>query len=57
MYYNSYNEKKMAMESFAEIPAYVRRRLPGLDYTSAEKQCPQGIPIGELINEAFQKLA
>jgi uncharacterized protein len=56
MYHNGYNERGMARELFAEIPAEARRRLHGLDYAMAEKRCPQGLPIGRLIAEAFQKL-
>jgi predicted aldo/keto reductase-like oxidoreductase len=57
MYYNSYNEREMARGFFAEIPAPLRRRLTRLDYTAAEKRCPQGLPIRLLIAEAVQKLA
>jgi len=57
MYYNSYGEKEMARELFAEIPRNVRSRLLSTNYTFAEARCPQCIAIGELIAEAVSKLA
>jgi len=57
MYYNSYGEKEMARELFAEIPRSVRSRLLSTNYRLAEARCPQCIPIGELIAEAVSKLA
>ncbi len=57
MYYNSYGEKEMARELFAEIPNKVKDKLLSTDYSSAETRCPQHIPIGELVAEAVSKLA
>ena len=57
MYYNSYSEKEMARELFAEIPRTVRNKLLSTDYSLAEARCPQHLPIGELIAEAVSKLA
>ena len=57
MYYNSYGEKQMAKETFVQIPSDVRERLLNIDYSAAEKRCPQGIEIGRLIAEAVSKLA
>jgi predicted aldo/keto reductase-like oxidoreductase len=57
MYYNSYGEKEMARELFAEIPRSVRSRLLSTNNRLAEARCPQCIPIGELIAEAVSKLA
>jgi len=34
-----------------------RRRMPTLDYSLAERRCPQSIPIGKLMREAAQILA
>jgi len=57
MYYNSYGEKEMAREHFAEIPRAVRNNLLNADYSLAEARCPQHMPIGELVAEAVSKLA
>ncbi|MHC4807269.1 MAG: hypothetical protein ACYTBX_13555 [Planctomycetota bacterium] len=57
MYYNSYGEKKMAKELFAEIPRIVLSKLLSTNYSTAEARCPQHLPIGELVDEAVSKLA
>lgn len=57
MYYNSYGEKKMAKELFAEIPRTVLSKLLSTNYSIAEVRCPQHLPIGELVHEAVNKLA
>ena len=56
MYSNSYDDYKLAAESFNKIPEKIRRRLTRLDYSRAEKECPQGLPIARLIGEAKKKL-
>ena len=57
MYHNSYGDKTMAKQLFAQIPASVRSRLTEIDYTAAERACPQRMAIGKLIEEAVAKLA
>jgi hypothetical protein len=57
MYYNSYGEKKMARELYAEIPSIERNKLLSINYSLAEARCPQHLPIGKLIAEAVSKLA
>ena len=57
MYYNSYGDENRARELFAKIPAKVRNKLLSIDYSLAEAQCPQQMPIGKLIAEAVRKLA
>ncbi len=57
MYHNSYGDKTMARELFAQIPAGVRNRLLDIDYSAAERVCPQRMAIGKLIREAVTKLA
>jgi len=57
MYYNSYGEKEMAKEFFAEIPSRIRGKLLSTDYCLAEARCPQHLPIGKLVAEAVSKLA
>jgi predicted aldo/keto reductase-like oxidoreductase len=57
MYYHSYGESDRARELFAELPSKIRRRIPTLDYSVAERKCPQGIPIGRLMRKAHTILA
>ena len=57
MYCNSYGEISLARKYFSEIPADIRKRLPGIDFSKAEAVCPQGMPIGNLIREAAGKLS
>jgi predicted aldo/keto reductase-like oxidoreductase len=56
MYCNSYDDYKLAADSFRKIPEKIRRRLTRLDYSRAEKECPQGLPIAKLMREAKNKL-
>ncbi len=57
MYYHGYGERAMARSLFREIPAGTRRRFARLDYTDAEKACPRGIPIGEMMSQAVRLLS
>jgi len=56
MYCNSYNDDKLAADSFRKIPEKTRRRIAHLNYSKAEKECPQGLPIAKLMQEAKKKL-
>ena len=55
MYCNSYDDYELAMNEFKQIPRRVRNRLAGLDYSMAERKCPQGLPIARLMREAVKK--
>jgi predicted aldo/keto reductase-like oxidoreductase len=57
MYRRNYGDDVDARSLFAEIPAEARARVPLLDYSQAEKVCPRGLPIGELMREAHGLLA
>jgi len=57
MYHNSYGDKALARELFAQIPSKVRGKLLSIDYRAAEARCPQRMPIGKLVAEAVSKLA
>ncbi|MHC4457566.1 MAG: aldo/keto reductase [Planctomycetota bacterium] len=57
MYYNSYGEQNEARQLFAKIPRKARNKLLSMDYSLAEAQCPQHLPISELVAEAASKLA
>ena len=56
MYANSYEDDALAAEGFRTIPQDVQRRLTRLDYSTAERNCPQGLPIAKLMREAKKKL-
>ncbi|MDX1707886.1 MAG: aldo/keto reductase [Desulfobacterales bacterium] len=56
MYANSYGDEARAAAEFKKIPPGVQARLGRLDYSKAERRCPQGLPIGKLIREAKKKL-
>jgi len=56
MYYHSYGESDRAKELFAELPGKTRKRMSTLDYSLAERRCPQGVPIGRLMKEAARIL-
>jgi hypothetical protein len=57
MYYNNYGDAALAREGFARIPSGVKARIALLDYTAAERACPQKIAIGEIMREASKILA
>ena len=57
MYYHGYGEPLRAREAFQQLPAELRRNLARLDYSTAEKLCPQRMAIGELMREAAELLA
>jgi len=57
MYSRCYGEPERAISAFRELPLSVRNRVADLDYGKAEKKCPQGVPIGQLMREAAVELA
>jgi predicted aldo/keto reductase-like oxidoreductase len=57
MYARSYGDHFRAQVEFHDIPASVRAKLATLDYSAAERQCPQNMPIGRLMAEAMEELA
>jgi hypothetical protein len=56
MYSRSYGEHERATAGFNKIPAELRRKMAGLDYSVAEQECPQKMAIGKLINAALKEL-
>jgi uncharacterized protein len=40
------------VKKFQQIPLEIRARINSSDYSSAEKICPQKMPIGQLMKEA-----
>ncbi|MFC1884718.1 aldo/keto reductase [Thermodesulfobacteriota bacterium] len=57
MYSRSYGDKERAAALFRNIPEHIRNNLSSVDYSRAEKLCPQGIAIGKLILEASEEFA
>lgn len=56
MYYRSYGNPEQARAAFAELPESTAGRLLSLDFSEAERRCPQRMPIGRLMQEAAQVL-
>ncbi|MGD9062751.1 MAG: aldo/keto reductase [Desulfobacterales bacterium] len=56
MYSRSYGDRNHAIELFKDIPEKVRAKIASLDYSSAEKQCPQKMAIGNLMRDALKEL-
>mgnify|MGYP003333978679 CR=1 FL=1 len=56
MYYENYGERRRGRELFAQLPAEAKQ-IEGVDFSAAEAACPHNLPIGQLMNEAVQKLA
>jgi predicted aldo/keto reductase-like oxidoreductase len=56
MYCNSYEDEALAAEGFKTIAPSVQARLKRLDYSRAERNCPRGLPIARLMQQAAEKL-
>jgi aryl-alcohol dehydrogenase-like predicted oxidoreductase len=57
MYYRDYGDRELARDVFAGLPEEARSQLTELDYSRAEKACPQGLAIAKLMREAAHLLA
>jgi uncharacterized protein len=57
MYFHAYGEEDRARELFASLPRMSRRDLKHCNFSAAERNCPQGVPIGKLMKEAGTLLA
>ena len=57
MYYRDYGDRDLAREVFAGLSEEARGRLTELDYTKAERACPQRLAITGLMREASRILA
>jgi len=57
MYHRKYGDTGLAKEVFSKVAALVRAPITNFDYRAAEKICPNGIPIGSLMKEAYNLLA
>jgi len=54
MYANGYGNYERAIRHFYELPESIRKQLAHIDYSAAEKVCPQKMPIGRLMVEAVK---
>lgn len=57
MYSRSYGDHFRAQVEFGDIPESIRTRLAALDYSAAERLCPQSMPIARLMAEAAEELS
>jgi uncharacterized protein len=57
MYHRDYGEPELARLTFAGLPQEVRDRLTAVDYSGAERACPQGLAIARLMRQAAEMLA
>ena len=57
MYHRYYGEPELARQTFSGLPGEVRDRLNAVDYSRAEKACPNGLAITELMRQALELLA
>jgi hypothetical protein len=57
MYYRDYGDHSLAREVYAVLAKETTPQLTDVDYSKAEKACPQGLAIGELMREASRVLA
>ena len=57
MYYHDYAERDLAREVYACLPEEAKTLAASADFSRAEKACPQGLAIGELMREASRILA
>ena len=55
-YSRSYGKPERARALFSELPPAIRSELARLDYLTAERRCPQKMPIGRLMREAAHEL-
>ncbi|MGA3117125.1 MAG: aldo/keto reductase [Syntrophobacteraceae bacterium] len=56
MYYRDYGERDLAREVYAGLLDGARARLTQVDYSLAEKACPQRLAISKLMREASEIL-
>lgn len=56
MYHHYYGDSRLALDVFQKLPESFRGRLATLDFTDAERVCPQRLPLGQLMRQAHQLL-
>jgi len=53
MYSRGYGMTDKVSQMFVQIPEKIRNKITSSDYSSAEKKCPQKMPITQYMNEAY----
>ena len=54
MYCQSYGRLDWARAHFQELPSRVKRRLREVDFSGAQRRCPQNMPIARLMRNAVK---
>jgi len=57
MYSRSYGDRDHAKAEYRKIPQKMRGRLTKIDYSPAERKCPQKMAIARLMKEAVDELS
>jgi hypothetical protein len=57
MYHRSYGDQELARTVFRQLPEAARQGLAGFNYAAAERACPHGLPIAQLMQEATELFA
>jgi predicted aldo/keto reductase-like oxidoreductase len=56
MYYENYGDQQQAIRLFNDLPPDTRKRILRIDYSEAERCCPQNMPIAQLMQKAVASL-
>ena len=56
MYYSSYGERDTALRLFDSLSPDVKSNILKVDYSVAEKRCPQNIQIANVLKKAYEDL-
>lgn len=56
MYSSCYRDHEKAVRLFNTIPGATRERLADVDYSRAERLCPQNIPISKIVKKTVEKM-
>lgn len=56
MYLRWYGVKRWVAQKFSQMPSEIKSKIVSSDYSSAEKICPQKMPITQLMKEAYAEL-
>jgi len=56
MYNHSYGEQDRALALFNALPAKVKANILEVDFSKAEKYCPQKIQIGKILKKTYEDL-
>lgn len=57
MYHDEYDRPQRAIRLFHDLPPMVQKNLERVDYSKAERLCPQKMPIARLMNRAVNVLS